>query len=266
MQRKQGFTLIELLVVISIIAVLVSILMPALTKANELMNRSACGMNLNSIGRAIAMYRTEADGNSFPWIAANGDSQGWQASGTAGGDDDIYSLSTNLVNNLCLLVERGTIGYKAFLCPSEGRSAPGRGDANSDHGFYVHPGDDGGNSAEWFIDYGYHIGSNYWGSDDVPAGAEFAAGQRRGAILGDRCHGEASMSDEWNHDDAMVNLLTTDYSVARESGKKDTDSGNTFVNYGGDNPYTNGGGELGGGTIGGTPDDGEDAVLYHPDD
>ena len=51
----KGFTLIELLVVIAIIALLVSILLPSLTKAKELARRAVCGVNLHSIGLAMAM-------------------------------------------------------------------------------------------------------------------------------------------------------------------------------------------------------------------
>ncbi len=46
LQRRQGFALIELLVVISIIALLLSLLMPALTKAEDAARAVACQSNL----------------------------------------------------------------------------------------------------------------------------------------------------------------------------------------------------------------------------
>ncbi len=58
---RKGFTLIELLVVISIIAVLLSILMPALQKAKEQARSLVFRVNLRSIGISIAIYNTGYD-------------------------------------------------------------------------------------------------------------------------------------------------------------------------------------------------------------
>ena len=55
MERK-NFTLIELLVVIAIIAILASIMMPALSSARESGKRAVCLSNLKQIGTAIEMY------------------------------------------------------------------------------------------------------------------------------------------------------------------------------------------------------------------
>ena len=60
---KKGFTLIELLVVISIIALLLSILMPSLQKVKEQARKVVCQSNLKQQGVACVMY--QGDYNSF---------------------------------------------------------------------------------------------------------------------------------------------------------------------------------------------------------
>jgi prepilin-type N-terminal cleavage/methylation domain-containing protein/prepilin-type processing-associated H-X9-DG protein len=54
--RKNGFTLIELLVVVAIIGVLVSILLPAITKARETARLLVCSANLHSVGLGLHLY------------------------------------------------------------------------------------------------------------------------------------------------------------------------------------------------------------------
>src|SRR5688572_7810957 len=56
-----GFTLIELLVVIAIMAVLASLLLPALSAAQERTKRVKCKSNLRQIGFMCQMYAGEND-------------------------------------------------------------------------------------------------------------------------------------------------------------------------------------------------------------
>ncbi len=64
--RVQGFTLIELLVVIAIIAILASILLPALSRAREAARRAMCQSNLKQFGVVFNMYASESRGNAYP--------------------------------------------------------------------------------------------------------------------------------------------------------------------------------------------------------
>jgi prepilin-type N-terminal cleavage/methylation domain-containing protein/prepilin-type processing-associated H-X9-DG protein len=65
--RHGGFTLVELLVVIGIIALLISILVPSLSRARETTQRIACLSNMRQLGMAMIMYTQENRGK-FPAV------------------------------------------------------------------------------------------------------------------------------------------------------------------------------------------------------
>lgn len=84
-RSRRGFTLIELLVVVSIIALLISILLPSLQAAREQAKLTVCQANLSSIGKVLMTYLLDL--NALPIYTtqdANGNTIGW-ATWTSGG-------------------------------------------------------------------------------------------------------------------------------------------------------------------------------------
>ncbi len=134
MKRKKGFTLVELLVVIGIIALLVSILMPALGRARELAKRIQCASQLNGLGKGIMMYQNEyGDSNPKPWSGVGTGGYGFGGNGSRtiynspGGiaydwwcnpADMDYQAISSVGLCLYLLVKHEDVDVKVFVCPS----------------------------------------------------------------------------------------------------------------------------------------------------
>ena len=88
---RMGFTLIELLVVVAIIALLVSILLPALKNARVQARRVVCAAQMHSLGTGLALYLND-NRDTFPtntdnWVQAQrpgwGPDDWWEGTGKA---------------------------------------------------------------------------------------------------------------------------------------------------------------------------------------
>jgi prepilin-type N-terminal cleavage/methylation domain-containing protein len=108
-----GFTLIELLVVISIIAVLSSMLLPAVGLVMDASRKAKCTSNLRQVGIAVVAYSTDFSG-LLPYNAdVDGNSRGHEGSTL----DNLLAdhLGFDLPANH---VKISATGNKVFLCPS----------------------------------------------------------------------------------------------------------------------------------------------------
>lgn len=103
--RLLAFTLIELLVVISIIAVLLSILLPSLAAAREEGKMTKCGAGLQQIGIALSICQEEYEGY-FPM---------WDDGERATVNDRIIATWMDA------LKQRHILGMSAGYCPSDER-------------------------------------------------------------------------------------------------------------------------------------------------
>jgi prepilin-type N-terminal cleavage/methylation domain-containing protein/prepilin-type processing-associated H-X9-DG protein len=101
-QPPRAFTLIELLVVVSILALLISILLPGLRKAREQGKRTACLANLRALGQGMYLYSDDHND-----LLPNGNPPG-QVGHPQGSTDVLLSLNQRYLRS------PGT-----FRCPAD---------------------------------------------------------------------------------------------------------------------------------------------------
>ena len=137
MKKFKAFTLIELLVVVAIIALLISILLPSLSRARELAKRSVCASNLRGLGQAMHIYSNEntewfpnhyyagVPGNTAPatstqrYVGAMG-SEVYSIAKMTGNLATSSPTSSHPSRSLFLLVVGNQSTPGQFICPSSG--------------------------------------------------------------------------------------------------------------------------------------------------
>ena len=140
--RRNSFTLIELLVVIAIIAILASMLLPALKKARNTAHDAACKSNLKQIGMGFQFYRN--------------DNKDWLMGYHTPGAGHIYTDGTGR-KGITWVYMYNTFGYvkygKVYTCPSTGKTVQGFSDSGT---------------MEYGTQYGYNL-STFGGHTSYPS-------------------------------------------------------------------------------------------------
>ncbi|MFG0247316.1 MAG: type II secretion system protein [Phycisphaeraceae bacterium JB051] len=103
--RTKAFTLIELLVVISIIALLISILLPALSKAREAAKKVSCLAQVRQIGTFVHIYANDNDS----WFKTTVD---------IGGPDEATAISSLVKMFYPTYIKKGQL-EDLLMCPGD---------------------------------------------------------------------------------------------------------------------------------------------------
>ncbi len=150
-QRRCGLTLVELLVTISIIALLIAILFPSLSRLREQANRVKCAANLRQIGMAMQTYAGMEKNGGYPRTLFDGSATpatDYSNIGFSIGAEPVSSFTTiarggphgNSVGaSFFLLLKTMDLSPETFICPS----------SNATRGFQTASVQDSSNFGGW---------------------------------------------------------------------------------------------------------------------
>jgi prepilin-type N-terminal cleavage/methylation domain-containing protein/prepilin-type processing-associated H-X9-DG protein len=113
MRTRRGFTLIELLVVIAIIAILMGVLMPALSAARKLGKRMVCGNNVRIMSMANVMYADQSEGWYVPIMDRRGGASHYWP------DNQLFRTLIGYKMKEGATPSNDYQAPKQFLCPSD---------------------------------------------------------------------------------------------------------------------------------------------------
>ena len=230
---KRGFTLIELLVVISIIAILISLLLPAVQQAREAARRIQCRNNLKQIGLALHNY-LDVNGTFPPSFVSD-----ISTLNTSGGEWSVharilpYLEQANLYNAANLempyhAAENGEIAVQriaAYLCPSEPNDRH-----RAENGLPVHyPVSYGFNGGTWRV---WTNATREPGDGAFAPNSRFAPRDFTDGMSNTLCFAEVKAYTPYNRDGGAGTAVMPDSGTAVEAliaagGSNKADSGHT---------------------------------------
>jgi prepilin-type N-terminal cleavage/methylation domain-containing protein len=132
--KRKGFTLVELLVVISIIALLMAILMPALGMVRKMAQRAVCAANLSGLHKALLAY-AQSHGGDYPHAGGRNSRWGPTAHWDAAREIDAFNETANtrgvfqqgtatIGASLYQLIKHVDVGTKSFICKGDKGAKP----------------------------------------------------------------------------------------------------------------------------------------------